>query len=432
MYTFYAIWIVVVNIVETILIYYLIIHKLSYIESKKRFIPFACFFRIVIQSILNLSETPFPISPILVFSFDYLFVCACFQGTILKKILLIFSYFFIAAFAEIVTASVLCIIPSSTPLFFSEHIGVQGSLCYLLAFCIGVMLLTYKDNKKEIAIPTRLKCILFNVMALGVILLYKLIDQLFYTVYNASHINLVNYLAFCILFLVFLVFLLVFNWNLEVIRIKEHEKIEQQQYFLVKEQVHTLRVWKHDFQSHLTIIQELAKSGKNENLIQYIAQFQKEFIESISFASTGNPVLDAILSSKLFEAQKNKISFDYKVYLPDSVFPLDDIKFATLLSNLLDNAFEACSHVDYTESPFVFLSIKPHYEMLYLEVRNSSSGIYQYDKKGKLLSIKSEPFHGMGLKLVQQIVNQANGFLEVIPEETTFTVKILFQNHTTI
>lgn len=428
MHTFDVILTIVVNIIESMLIYYWITHKLSYIESKKRCIPFACFFRIVIQSILNVNGTPFPISPIFVFSFDCLFVCVCFQGAMLKKILITLSYPFIAAFSEIVSSSLLCIIPSGTSLFLSEQVGVEVSLSYLFAFSICVMLLTYKDNKKEIRIPNHLKGILCIVIALGIVLLYKLIDQLFYTIYNNTHFNMVNYLAFCILFLVFLVFLLVFNRNLEVLRTKEREMIEQQQYLLVKEQMQTLRIWKHDFQSHLNIIQELAKSGKNENLIQYITQFQKEFIASISFASTGNPVVDAVLSAKLFEARKNKISFDYKVYLPDAVFPLDDIKIASLLSNLLDNAIESCHRMDHTETPFVFLSIKPHYEMLYLEVRNSSSGIYHYDRKGNLTSMKSGPFHGMGLKHVKQIVNQANGFLELIPEETSFTVKILLQN----
>lgn len=430
MTAFLYLWEILVNIIETTLIYYLLVHYLAYKKNKKWMFPIAFIIRIVIESSVNFCKIDFPFSSILIFLFDCLFIFSCFEGTKMKKLLLGFSYVVIAAFSEIIPFLIASAFTSYSFIILDRTGRVVRGLMYLFVFFISVILLTYRRSNKKWKLPTHYKVILFIVLALGNVISYVVVGRMNNAVNNKDLSSLTDCLILCNFFLIVLISILAYKRNLEIIQNREWEKLEQQQYLMIKEQIQTLRIWKHDFQSHLGIIQELAKSEDKENLSQYISQYSKEFSETMNFASTGNSILDAIISSKLCTAQKNKIKFNYKIYLPDNEIPIDNIKFVSLLSNLLDNAFEACMNLNNAESPFVFLSIKPHRDMLYIEVRNSSSGIYRYDKKGNLLTLKSEPFHGMGMKHVKHLVKQAKGLIDIIPEETAFTVKILITSKT--
>lgn len=160
--------------------------------------------------------------------------------------------------------------------------------------------------------PTHYKVILFIVLALGNVISYVVVGRMNNAVNNKDLSSLTDCLILCNFFLIVLISILAYKRNLEIIQNREWEKLEQQQYLMIKEQIQALRIWKHDFQSHLGIIQELAKSEGKENLSQYISQYSKEFSETMNFASTGNSILDAIISSKLCTAQKIKLNLIIK------------------------------------------------------------------------------------------------------------------------
>jgi len=213
--------------------------------------------------------------------------------------------------------------------------------------------------------------------------------------------------------------------NLEFMQIQEQEKAEQQHYQLTEQYIQTLRYWKHDYRNHLSVIGELNHTGNYEKLTDYITQLTKETKKDMCLVSTGNSILDAIVSAKLLLAKKYNIIFTYQIFLPEGNLPLSDVKFASLLSNLLDNSIESCTRLETTASSYITLEIKPHQQMFYLKIKNSSDGKYIYDKKGNFKTCKSSTEHGLGLKRTMQIVTQAGGFIHFEPMNTTFTATIL-------
>ena len=59
-------------------------------------------------------------------------------------------------------------------------------------------------------------------------------------------------------------------------------------------------------------------------------------------------------------------------------------------------------------------------------MENSSTGDYIKDKKGKLKTSKKTDIinHGIGLKRIEEIVEQANGFVTLNPSNDKFEVMI--------
>ncbi len=198
----------------------------------------------------------------------------------------------------------------------------------------------------------------------------------------------------------------------------------QQQYDSILDAVEMLRTWKHDLTQHLETLNYYVTNQQLSQAADYIQSLQGHIHRTIPIASTGNYVVDAVLSNKMFIMNLNGIQFNYKVLLPPQL-PLDEINTCSLLGNILDNAIESCLKLKKTEDAYVKLCIQPYKDSLLIELTNSSDGTYKFDSKGILLSTKSGKNHGIGLRHVIQLVESANGIYRLEPQKNTFTVHII-------
>lgn len=101
----------------------------------------------------------------------------------------------------------------------------------------------------------------------------------------------------------------------------------------------------HDFQNQLAVIYGLAQQeSPNGEIIKYVEPLLKKELLPTLITKTGRNVVDILLTQKYSAAIKNQISF--QMQLGDlSTFPLSDEELIVVLSNLLDNAFNACMAV---------------------------------------------------------------------------------------
>ena len=101
----------------------------------------------------------------------------------------------------------------------------------------------------------------------------------------------------------------------------------------------------HDFQNQLAVIYGLAQQeSPNGEIIKYVEPLLKKELLPSLITKTGRNVVDILLTQKHSAAIKNQISF--QMQLGDlSAFPLSDEELIVVLSNLLDNAFNACMAV---------------------------------------------------------------------------------------
>ncbi len=164
----------------------------------------------------------------------------------------------------------------------------------------------------------------------------------------------------------------------------------------------------HDFQNQLAMIYGLAQQeSPNGEIIKYVEPLLKKELLPTLITKTGRNVVDILLTQKYSAAIKNQISF--QMQLGDlSTFPLSDEELIVVLSNLLDNAFNACMAVSSFDERKVLLKMrtKEAAGFLYLENRTAHD-IEILDNK--IVAPKNKSIeHGYGLKNVTAILENIN------------------------
>ena len=164
----------------------------------------------------------------------------------------------------------------------------------------------------------------------------------------------------------------------------------------------------HDFQNQLAVIYGLAQQeSPNSEIIKYVEPLLKKELLPTLITKTGRNVVDILLTQKYSAAIKNQISF--QMQLGDlSTFPLSDEELIVVLSNLLDNAFNACMAVSSFEERKVLLKMRKEEAagFLYLENRTAHD-IEILDNK--IVAPKNKSIeHGYGLKNVTAILENIN------------------------
>ncbi len=154
---------------------------------------------------------------------------------------------------------------------------------------------------------------------------------------------------------------------------------------------------------------------------EVIEQFESTGIVS----DTGNIFIDAIINYKIEYAKKLNIETSVDIRFPlDFEKPMRDISF--LLGNLFDNAIEASKELD--DNRYLNFKILYHSHNLYINIENN----YKHTRvleNGKYLTTKiDKKNHGIGLKIVETIVNEYEGNVDMNASDNKFmTTIVLYQ-----
>lgn len=237
----------------------------------------------------------------------------------------------------------------------------------------------------------------------------------------------------------------VYRQNLQMIQKEQQMESEGSQYRLVLQTNGILRTWKHDFRNHMNVLSVMAQTGSREEISSYLDLISDELEKSRWSVCTGNNAIDAVLSGKMNRIREEGIRFEYTVFLPETV-ALDQLQWTALLGNLMDNAIEGCmgfaeeqklrfgipeiNGYRYQEGyepiqPDIQLEIKPVNHFVSILVSNSTCGKYVFDRKGNLKSTKKEAGHGIGLRRIQNLVEEKSGIWKIEPGEERFSVHIM-------
>jgi len=182
-----------------------------------------------------------------------------------------------------------------------------------------------------------------------------------------------------------------------------------------------VREWRHDYANHMQLIMSLLenpedKAENNKKAVDYIKNLDKKITESSSIVSTGNYIADAIISAKMALAHSFDINFEYKSSLPD-ILPIDETDLCVLLSNLLDNAIEACCKVE--DNRYIHLKFTVIKTQLEITLKNSADGKY-IREQGVFKTTKRGGLHGIGMRHIASIVEKYNGIYKPEAKETFF------------
>lgn len=317
-----------------------------------------------------------------------------------------------------------------------EQIDTYSITRYWLTFLYLLLLflftfLAVKLIKKNLQFPK----VIFAATMLGIpfaifvseVLLHNILSLEIKGDYNTRSLQFTG-IGFLVLILLFFFLILylgkLYDSNLLLLEQQQQTELEQKQLETMKQANESLRSWKHDFQNNL---QTLAQLTHNENANKSEAYIQ-DLLGELQFINYGvytyNAAIDSILSIKFWEIENKPIQFSHEIYFSAELkTPLSDVKLASILGNILDNAIDACNKIN--EDTFIKFSMKTYHSQLIIEVVNSSNGTYKYNSKGDFITTKTEKNHGHGLKRVRALVREASGICNIKPEKDCFYLTIL-------
>lgn len=231
---------------------------------------------------------------------------------------------------------------------------------------------------------------------------------LYAVIYNRTDVNVILY---CMAFLVFVNLLVVvlIDWLEQNGRYREESLALNEKLHAQAESVEALsnayavqRRLTHDYTAHLVSLYGYLKEGAYDRAEEYTRELLSQHTDRLLAVNTHNAALDALFNQKAFIARKQGI--DLRFVVSDlSGLEIRTSDLTVLVSNLMDNAIEACVQLPREQREIEVRAILE--ETFFFSVRNRSLPVSIVD--GTIPSTKPDPsMHGYGLANVRTILAQ--------------------------
>lgn len=204
-------------------------------------------------------------------------------------------------------------------------------------------------------------------------------------------------------------------------QINETQKREQEYILQTQKDAKRYRELQQGFIARLTEMQYEIKHHNSESRINQLIDETAHYLSDVKIEKfCGSEILNTVLYLKKNQAEKSDIKMRIAADVEDSI-GIEDIDLCSLLCNLLDNAIEACEKIQ-NDDRKIDVKIRSQANFLFFDIENSYSG-YLKKKNGHLLSTKKDKEeHGVGTKIIRDIVSKYDGNIKYKEKEGTFQV----------
>lgn len=180
----------------------------------------------------------------------------------------------------------------------------------------------------------------------------------------------------------------------------------------------------HDFRAHLETLDSLLENQSFQEAADYITRLRAEQTERILLVNTHNSAMDAILNQKALIAKKHDIDVQFAV---NDLSPLliDAVDLTVIISNLMDNAIEACEKLPIHERQIHVKALLE--DAFFFSIRNRSEPVQVRDN----MVITTKPntlLHGYGLQNVRSTLNKYDSYFGIDYQNGWFLAYAEIQN----
>ena len=184
-----------------------------------------------------------------------------------------------------------------------------------------------------------------------------------------------------------------------------------------------MRGWRHDYHSHMQILKVHMAQAQYAKLGAYLNKLEADLATVDTVLKTGNVMLDAILNSKISLALSKNIAVDATAAAPEGL-SVSEIDLCVIISNLLDNATEACLRLPAEAERRIRIYVDVFNAYLYVSVTNTMPGKLE---KGAYPSHKrvSVAQHGFGLMRIDTITAKYGGYVNRQHEDGVFVTEVM-------
>jgi signal transduction histidine kinase len=191
---------------------------------------------------------------------------------------------------------------------------------------------------------------------------------------------------------------------------EKHLDIQLSYYKQLSEYNQNIKKYKHDLKNQLQTIYTLLDKRDIQNAKKYADELAISIDGSAATPFCENLVVDALLQNKYSAAKDSNIKMELAVQLGNDT-GIDDLHLCSVISNLIDNALEACNNIsDPKILPHITVMCYEKAAFLIIKVTNSKQNEILLSRGKRILSTKQDSLkHGLGLTIVENITHQYSG-----------------------
>lgn len=206
----------------------------------------------------------------------------------------------------------------------------------------------------------------------------------------------------------------------DIMKIQLQRQQDEMQH--LQQQYEEISILRHDFRNGIDCLCGMIEQGDCSGALAYAKRFKERKVNTIlSQVQCSSTMLNAVVNAKFNDAQSKGIATSLRlvVQIPHDL----EFDLSIMLSNLLDNAIEACEKNP--SNAQILLTISEEAGYYRIVVRNTIA-VSVLKKNQELKTEKAnKKLHGWGLRSVTDLVSKRNGLIDFYEKEGMFYVDIL-------
>ena len=208
--------------------------------------------------------------------------------------------------------------------------------------------------------------------------------------------------------------------KIEAETLKSMYEMQYSQYQIQEENIALVNQKYHDLKHQILAL----KSAAADNGSEYLDQMLDEIKHYETSYSTGNKVLDTILSSEAMKCHARGI--ELTCVADGSVLSfMNPMDVSALFGNALDNAIEGAEKISDKNERLIHLTIDKQKSFVRIFVENRYIGKIRFRHNLPLTSKADTNYHGFGIKSMKSIAEKYGGSIQATAEDGWFKLSIL-------
>lgn len=203
-------------------------------------------------------------------------------------------------------------------------------------------------------------------------------------------------------------------------------RLAKESYDNIKTHLQAMGSLKHEIRNHLAVMQTYLQDGLYEEARDYLAQYTGQTGAVTNTIFHDNFLINAVIGNLYQRAQESGVMVELN--LKATPGRIADPDLYSILTNILENALEACEDLQSDRKRFINLAISRRDPYFIIVCENSKEGEI-ISINGKIQTKKTAKGHGYGLWTIKQIVDAYGGMMETEYDEDTFTVTVALKDN---
>lgn len=290
-----------------------------------------------------------------------------------------------------------------------------GALSQTVLFCF-IMFITRYVVRKSSEILTAIEWVRFAIFPIFTIIVLLTLLAGFKIPQSDNQKNILICVAFGLIIMNILVFYLINDIVKRETKIRENEIILER----VKNETKNYdkqRKREHEFKNHIDFITALVHENKLEEVKNYLKEYNQEVLVNIDLIDTNNATVNSIINSKYLEAREKGIAFVVKVN-DLSELKIKDVDIVLILSNMLNNAIEACEKC--TNGVIRLKFMMEQCQTIISVVNNMVDEPIVTDNTFLTSKTEDVELHGIGIVNIKETVERYGGSCVIKYDDNTF------------